>query len=423
MLTRLSEELHAPASPSVSDGTEATQSKLDGLNGSVLFISHYCGRNGAPLILLRLLKWIKANTGINIQIALRSPGELAEEFQAVGSTFYVPRLPRYLSAVVRRLLGQAKLNAVEDALFRRKVRGLEPALIYSNTITNTRELKSLAALDIPVICHVHEMEYWMRHEHGIEQVLATIPLIKHFVAVGCAVREFLVSGLHVNPGLIEIVSEFPSTPFHSMDEKQGLREVARRELRVSDETFVVGACGTVDWRKGADLFLSVARALPQKKHLRLIWVGGPLSGKYFDQLQYDIVRSGLSDLVSFLGPSSSPQKYYAAMDAFLLPSREDPCPLVMLEAASFGLPIVCFKGSGGGPEFVGDDAGIAVPYLDINEMANALIKLQGSPELRHRLGEVGARRVNLRHDADTQCAALFAAMLQTEPKLSNIGQG
>jgi glycosyltransferase involved in cell wall biosynthesis len=106
------------------------------------------------------------------------------------------------------------------------------------------------------------------------------------------------------------------------------------------------------------------------------------------------------------------------MDCFVLPSREDPCPLVVLEAAATGLPIVCFKGSGGAADFVGADAGVAVPYLDIHAMAQAILELQKSPELRRRLGSTAMARVRVRHDPDTQCKAIFNAMTRTQPLLA-----
>jgi len=310
---------------------------------------------------------------------------------------------------------------IEGAQLRRKVSRLHPSLVYSNTITNTRELAALAALDIPTLCHVHEMEYWIRHELGLENAIATVPLIQRFISVGAAVSDFLVTGVGVQPDLIDTVYEFPAVSAHFPENTGSLRKATRSELTIDDDTFLVGACGTVDWRKGADLFLAVAREISRRsptRRFRFVWVGGPTNGKFYDQLQHDMARSNLSELVSFVGPCSSAEKYYVAMDAFLLTSREDPCPLVMLEAASFGLPIVCFDGSGGAAEFIAGDAGIAAPCLDIPEMANALASLERSPELRNRLGSAAVKQVRLRHDANTQCAAIYAAMTRTQPLLA-----
>jgi glycosyltransferase involved in cell wall biosynthesis len=418
----LKKEQRIPVKPAgVGDAGAAvvTRSAGSGEDQRVLFISHYSGRNGAPLVLLRLLQWLKANTSLKLHVLVGDRGELIGEFEAAGTVIPSPRLPRIPSAILRRFVGQSGLDAIEDAILRNHVRRLNPALIYSNTITNTREVKALGLLGIPLLCHAHEMEYWIRNELGLEKAKAIVPLIRRFVAVGTGVKDFLVSGVGAAPDSIEVIYAFSDSPIPA-DIKE-LRAAARQEFGVDEKTFLVGACGTIDWRKGADLFLAVARRVREDargRHFRFVWVGGPVSGDFYSQLQHDIARTGLSELVSFAGPCASPTKYYAAMDAFLLPSREDPCPLVMLEAAAFELPIVCFDGSGGAPGFVAEDAGIAVPYLDTGEMAKALIELQGSPELRSRLGGVAKKRMRQRHDPDTQCAAIFDAMIRTQPSLA-----
>lgn len=387
---------------------------------SVLFISHFSGRNGAPLVLLRLLQWLKAHTSLELHVMLRSPGELQRDFESVASVFIVPRLPKNPAAVLRRVTSQPTIDRLEDALLRRQVRRLRPVLIYSNTITNTREIAALAELGAPVLCHVHELEYWIRYELGLQQAVDVAPLTRRYVAAGNAVKAFLTSGVGVHPDAIEVIPDFSSSSFRAPENAGALRQVTRQELPIDESTFLVGGCGTVDWRKGVDLFLATARAVLQTSpslNVHFIWVGGPVAGQFFNQLKHDLARCHLSERVSFIGPSAAPDRYFAAMDAFMLPSREDPCPLVMLEAAAFALPILCFDESGGASEFVADGAGIAVPYLDVRGMMDALFALERTPTLRHRLGNAARERVQLRHNPDTQCAAIFEAMKRTQPLL------
>ena len=85
---------------------------------------------------------------------------------------------------------------------------------------------------------------------------------------------------------------------------------------------------------------------------------------------------------------------------FCLTSREDPYPLVNLEVASLGMPIVCFEGSGGSEEFVEDDCGFVVPYLELETMADRVSELLDSTELRRRLGGRAASKVRERHDLE-----------------------
>jgi glycosyltransferase involved in cell wall biosynthesis len=77
----------------------------------------------------------------------------------------------------------------------------------------------------------------------------------------------------------------------------------------------------------------------------------------------------------------------AQLDVFVLPSREDAFPLVVLEAASHGVPTVYFSDAGGIGEFLGEEAGIPVCYLNIESMAEKIIQLKMDDEYRMSLGK------------------------------------
>jgi len=84
---------------------------------------------------------------------------------------------------------------------------------------------------------------------------------------------------------------------------------------------------------------------------------------------------------------------FAAMDIFALTSREDPFPLVMLEAAAMEVPMICFGKSGGGPEFAAGGAGIVVPYLDVRAFASEVARLADDAERRRAIGKLASKRV------------------------------
>lgn len=68
--------------------------------------------------------------------------------------------------------------------------------------------------------------------------------------------------------------------------------------------------------------------------------------------------------------------YLSKSDIFLMTSKEDPFPIVNIEALKHNLPLICFEESGGFEDIVRNGGGIAVPYMDITEMANQLIEIQ-----------------------------------------------
>jgi glycosyltransferase involved in cell wall biosynthesis len=147
---------------------------------------------------------------------------------------------------------------------------------------------------------------------------------------------------------------------------------------------IVGGVGTIAWYKGTDLFVAVAsriRQLLPREPLRFVWMGEEQQAEVRRLLERDIERAGLSEVVILPGQTHDPRPFFESLSVFLLPSREDSWPLVMLEAAAAGVPIVCFQRSGGAEEFVAGGGGTAVPYLDVEAMAQAVVRYLSEPGL------------------------------------------
>jgi glycosyltransferase involved in cell wall biosynthesis len=145
----------------------------------------------------------------------------------------------------------------------------------------------------------------------------------------------------------------------------------------------------------------VARLLKEKKMpapVHFMWLGAAFDKNVAYQLRYDIDKLGLNDTVHFIGPRINVFDYLAASNCFGMFSREEPLSIAMIEAASLGKPIICFDSSGGPPEFVEDDAGYIVPYLDIGKTAEAIISLSSDAEKCRAMGEIAASKARARHD-------------------------
>lgn len=353
----------------------------------VLFISHDASRTGAPIVLLHFLRWFKANAGIPFQIILRNGGELEPEFEALAPVL---------------VINEAIYN--KTILFEKIYHFIQPddvGLIYSNTITNGKLLEFFSSLKCPSICHVHELEQYI-YLSGLENFREVRNNTTYYIAVSEAVKTNLVEKHGLSENGVDVIYEFIPTQLHSFSSQPKRREI-HKQLNIPQEALIVGASGTTDWRKGPDLFIQLARAVHQQ-HLEtpvhFIWVGGESEGPCFAKLRHDVKNAGLDGYVHFLGNQPKPLDYFAAFDVFALVSREDPFPLVCLEAASLGKPIVCFDNAGGEKEFVEDDCGFVVPYLDIETMAIKVVKLLESVELRQRFGKQAAQKVRERHDVE-----------------------
>ena len=74
--------------------------------------------------------------------------------------------------------------------------------------------------------------------------------------------------------------------------------------------------------------------------------------------------------------------------------------LVALEAASVGKPIVCFAQAGGMPDFVANDCGRSVAPMTGEALAQAVVEILSSAELRDSMGRRAFQKVRSDHHID-----------------------
>ena len=131
--------------------------------------------------------------------------------------------------------------------------------------------------------------------------------------------------------------------------------------------------------------------------------------------QLDRLRAdGLDEKVTFLGDVDDVGTYLRRADLFLLTSREEPFGRVMLEAAFAELPVICFAGSGGAPEFVEEDAGIIVEWADPIAMADATLRLIRDKSLRMQLGRQASAKARLHFSTDRVFPRLLSTMRRSQ---------
>ena len=214
---------------------------------------------------------------------------------------------------------------------------------------------------------------------------------------------------------IDLSYEFISTlPLLSIDEAEARKSVFH-ELDIPENSVVICASGTTGWLKGPDLFIQLAIQVINhlaKRPVFFLWVGGQESGLEQSNLYHDIYKSGISKSIRFVSEKKDPFPYFATADIFAMVSREDSFPLVCLEAAALGKPILCFDQAGGITEFVEEDAGFVVPYLDVSAMAKRCVELIKSPELRDQMGRRAFGKVSQRHDLEVAAPKLLEIISQ-----------
>jgi glycosyltransferase involved in cell wall biosynthesis len=115
------------------------------------------------------------------------------------------------------------------------------------------------------------------------------------------------------------------------------RDVARSELKLSipDGHFLIGGIGELHPNKNWTAAINTITTLPSSVHLAIVG-----SGEEYDQLSHQIQTLGVGGRIHLLGYIPDAVKYLKAFDMFVLPSKKEGLPYVILEAGLAGLPVV-----------------------------------------------------------------------------------
>ena len=154
----------------------------------------------------------------------------------------------------------------------------------------------------------------------------------------------------------------------------------RKELGIDEKvTFIT--VGQFIHRKGFDLLLDAWSKTEQKAQLYIIG-GGPLEQEYIRTIEEKSLEN--VHIIGFKKPDEL-QKYYAASDVFVLPTREDIWGLVINEALANALPTISSNKCTAGNELVSNDYnGYVYECYDTGALAESIEKLAEDQELRER---------------------------------------
>lgn len=153
---------------------------------------------------------------------------------------------------------------------------------------------------------------------------------------------------------------------------------------------VLLAAGRLVPQKGFDRLVDVIDILVNRlsqKNFKLLIVG---SGPDKDRISRSIIEKDLSSFIELVQFTPAIERYYAGADIFVLTSRFEGLPMVLLETQAYGVPAVAFDCLTGPREvIVNDQNGYLIVDGDSTEFAKALDHLIIRPNERQRLS-VGA---------------------------------
>lgn len=389
----------------------------------LLVISHAGDRSGAPIVLLRFLEWLRANTTLEPRVVLLHGGSMEAEFARFGARIIGGADSRLW--MIQRGLTNLDFDKAASALallrqgptmwWNRKV-----PVVLMNSVGSLPALRFLPQdSEAKVVLYVHELDDSFERTIGTSAWELLSPRVDHFVTCGARVTEMLIERRGIPADRVSEHHGFVDAPHP--DPEAAAR--VRRDLGISPEALVIGGSGQPEWRKGPEVMVQVLRTLRDRRpdlDAHVIWMGGEPDSSPGWKLAHDVRTAGLTDRFHHVGEVVDTAAVMGAVDLFALTSREDPYPLVVLEAASLGVPVVSFD-NGGIVQFArsGGDAPLAevVPYLDVDAMVDVAARLLDDGDAREALARRARAHVLANHLTDQAAPRLFETLAQREPGL------
>lgn len=161
-----------------------------------------------------------------------------------------------------------------------------------------------------------------------------------------------------------------------------------------EDSHIVLAAGHLTHRKGFDLLIRAWGAIPAvvRRDWRLRLVG---SGEEEHALTDLVASLSIADSVNFVGRKEDMAEEYTGAGLFVLSSRKEGLPMVLLEAMSFGLPVVAFDCETGPAEIVVDgQTGLLTAPEDVPALSKAMSRMMSDSQFRSECARRALRRAS-----------------------------
>jgi len=165
----------------------------------------------------------------------------------------------------------------------------------------------------------------------------------------------------------------------------------KKEFGFEENSMVIGTVGNLKEVKDHKTFIKAGSEISKNfQNIRFLIAGkGPLGRelKKFAELL------GIRKKIVFVGFIREIEKVYSAIDIFVLTSFWEGCPLSVLEAMSFGIPVVSFS-VGDVPYIIqnGKD-GFVVKNRDFTELIEKIELLLKNETLRNKMGRNAKEKI------------------------------
>ena len=345
----------------------------------IVLVTHNLNTEGAPIFLLNLALGLK-DRGYILKVISPVDGPLKFDFAKEGIDVEI-------------------VKAKDVGIF---IHRHGPRLVLINTITTYEYIDSFKQHDIgiPIIWVIHESEkriYLTKFENLNSRHFNDVSAVAF---VSNKTRE-AYEDLNVKDNFVTIyngidtnlVEEF----IHTND-----RSVARKNLDFPENAFIITTVGVLCERKDQETFVKAAidilRNSKTEKSLKVcfIMVGArrdmPSTSEYINKIIEYIKNNNLGEYIKIVYNDDALRRedilnYYLISDLYVCTSRIEAFPLTILEAMSFGLPIISTDVFGIKEQIENEKTGIFFEQRSYTDLSKKIRKLMENSTLMRDLGD------------------------------------
>ncbi len=230
---------------------------------------------------------------------------------------------------------------------------------------------------------------------------------RRVIAVSRRLRGILIERHQLDEHLVSVIPNGVDTSRFAPERLAPLRTPERARLRVGDEMLCLMVAHNLRL-KGFDTALRAVAALREWGLTPRLAVVGGVPDRLWSEL---VDRFGLADRVTLYGNVADVERFYAAADLLVHPTRWDACSLATLEAMVAGLPVIT-TAVNGASDLITDGANgyVMADPEDHKALAERIAALR-DPALRAVVGNA-ARQVSAIADIRSNCRAVEAVLAE-----------
>lgn len=345
---------------------------------NILLVSHMLNYTGAPVLLLQVAKML-LEENYNVYVLSPEDGKLRDDFISIGVCVIIDPYAYIISERAEFYdkfnFKFALCNTYLCAKTYDKIKEYTPSVVWiHDNITDT--------------CGVMLKEFL----YNSDDVYVPSELTRSYVLKA-----------NKNPKILP----YP------------IQDIARDKEKVQNEKIKVAVCATIQDRKGQDIFVDAINMLPKELNCNVEFI---VIGDVCEDDVYNKVKKATcsNKSIILLEATNNLQKYYdfiSSIDVLCCPSREDPYPLVVIDALMHSIPVVISDHVGQKEIIENGKNGYVFESENSHDLAVILEQILLNPQSIEPMGKE-ARKTFLKYFDFETCSKKFKNIMDEKCKKS-----